>query len=111
MGAGVVDGELCHDVRWNLCTEKGLIGSGIEQQLHSFQSESLQLLKTLGFEISDAVMVGDNPASDIAGGKAAGLATILVRRNPDDIIPFDADGMDMTPDLEVDSLQEVIELL
>ncbi len=71
----------------------------------------IETVKTLGFETSDAVMIGDNPASDIAGGKAAGLATILVRRNPDDIVPFEANGMDMTPDLEVNSLQEVIEML
>ena len=46
-----------------------------------------ETVKTLGYDVADAVMVGDNPASDIAGGKAAGLTTVLVKRSPDMIVP------------------------
>jgi HAD superfamily hydrolase (TIGR01450 family) len=67
-----------------------------------------ETVRTLGFDVTDAVMVGDNPASDIAGGKAAGLMTILVKRNPDMIDPYDAGSLDTTADIAVDSLDEVI---
>lgn len=69
-----------------------------------------ETVKALGYDVSDAVMIGDNPASDIAGGKAAGIATVLVAR-PDNIIPFDPGDLDQTPDVKVESLKEVIEML
>ncbi|MHA2004764.1 MAG: HAD family hydrolase [Candidatus Thorarchaeota archaeon] len=56
-------------------------------------------------------MVGDNPASDIAGGNAAGMTTILVSRDPGNIVQFDSQGYDVKPDIAVDSLEEIIELL
>jgi ribonucleotide monophosphatase NagD (HAD superfamily) len=56
-------------------------------------------------------MVGDNPASDIAGGNAAGMTTILVSRDPGNIVQFDSQGHDVKPDIAVDSLEEIIELL
>ena len=70
-----------------------------------------ETVNTLGFDINNAVIVGDNPASDIAGGNAAGLMTILVRRNPDHTVPYDAGNLDTTADITVDSLDEVIKLL
>jgi 4-nitrophenyl phosphatase len=70
-----------------------------------------ETMTILGYRADDAVMVGDNPASDIAGGNAAGMTTILVNRDPEKIVQFDSQGHDMKPDIAVDSLDEVIELL
>jgi len=70
-----------------------------------------ETIRTLNVEASDAVMVGDNPASDVAGGKAAGLTTILVHRKPEDIIPFEVGDLDTTPDITVDNSKEIVELL
>jgi NagD protein len=67
-----------------------------------------ETVRTLGFGVPDAVMVGDNPASDVAGGKAAGLTTILVKRSPDKSEPYDAGSLDTTADIAVDSLDEII---
>ncbi len=70
-----------------------------------------ETVTALGFSVDDAVMVGDNPASDIAGGNAAGLTTILVQRDPENIVQFDAQGLHPKPDISVSSLEEVIDLL
>ncbi len=70
-----------------------------------------ETVRTLGFAPSEAVIVGDNPNSDIAGGNAAGLTTVLIRRDPNKIVPFEAGGLDTTPTLTVASLEEVIDLL
>ena len=70
-----------------------------------------ETVRTLGFDVADAVMVGDNPASDVAGGKAAGLTTVLVKRNPDHTVPYDAGTLDTTADVTVDSLDEVIKYI
>ncbi|MCF2137042.1 MAG: HAD hydrolase-like protein [Candidatus Thorarchaeota archaeon] len=70
----------------------------------------IESVKALGFTPEESVIVGDNPNSDIAGGNAAGLTTILVRRR-DNIIPFESGDLDTTPTLAVDSLEEVIDLL
>ena len=66
-----------------------------------------ETVRTLGFTIEDSVIVGDNPASDIAGGRAAGMTTILIQR-PDNIVPFDSGELDKTPHYIVQSLEEVI---
>ncbi|TFG34269.1 HAD family hydrolase [Candidatus Thorarchaeota archaeon] len=71
----------------------------------------LETVKILGFDVSQAVIIGDNPRSDVAGGNAAGLTTILVRRNPDNIIDFESGEMDTTPSLSVESLEDVIKYL
>lgn len=68
-------------------------------------------VEALGFSCGDAVMVGDNPRSDIAGGNAAGMTTVLVNRNPDDIIAFESGELDTTPDFQVDSLKEIVEFI
>jgi HAD superfamily hydrolase (TIGR01450 family) len=68
----------------------------------------IETVKALGHEVSDAVMIGDNPQSDIAGGNAAGMTTVLITRNPDDIVSFEAGELDTTPDLTVDALDELI---
>ncbi|MHA1907557.1 MAG: HAD-IIA family hydrolase [Candidatus Thorarchaeota archaeon] len=70
----------------------------------------IETTKALGYDLADAVMVGDNPASDIAGGKAAGMTTILVSR-PDNIVAFDSGDLDKTPDVHVESLDKVIDML
>ncbi len=70
-----------------------------------------ETVKILGFKVSDAVMVGDNPRSDIAGGNAAGMTTILVQRDPDNIIDFESGDLDTTPSLTVNALDDVIKLL
>ncbi len=69
-----------------------------------------ETVKVLGFEINDAVIIGDNPNSDVAGGNAAGLTTILVQRDPEDIIAYESGDMDTTPSISVNSLEEVINL-
>ncbi|MFW9910335.1 MAG: HAD hydrolase-like protein, partial [Candidatus Thorarchaeota archaeon] len=68
-------------------------------------------VNALGFSGEEAVIVGDNPASDIAGGNAAGLTTILVHRDPDNIVSFESGDLDTTPDISVESLEEVIPML
>lgn len=40
----------------------------------------LHVLRALGFGPEDAVMVGDNPSSDIAGARAAGLRSVHIDR-------------------------------
>ncbi len=69
-----------------------------------------ETIQAIGFSAEQSVMIGDNPASDIAGGRAAGLATILIQR-PDNIVPFDAGNLDQTPDFTVSSLEEIIKKL
>ncbi len=71
----------------------------------------VETVKTLGFKAEEAVIVGDNPASDIAGGNAAGLTTILVLRNPNNIVDFESADFDTDPDIKVQFLDEVISLL
>ncbi|MFW9767708.1 MAG: HAD-IIA family hydrolase [Candidatus Thorarchaeota archaeon] len=71
----------------------------------------VETVKALGFEVEDAVLVGDNPASDIAGGNAARLTTILIHRDPDNIVSFDSGDLDTKPDITVQSLEDVIEML
>jgi ribonucleotide monophosphatase NagD (HAD superfamily) len=71
----------------------------------------IETVTVLGYEAGDAVMVGDNPASDVAGGNAAGMTTILVNRSPENIVQFDSQGQDQKPDIAVNSLEEVIKLL
>jgi HAD superfamily hydrolase (TIGR01450 family) len=71
----------------------------------------VETVKALGRDVSDAVMIGDNPKSDIAGGNAAGMTTILVHRDPDNIIAFDSGELDTKPTVTVESLDEVISKL
>jgi 4-nitrophenyl phosphatase len=71
----------------------------------------IETVKTLGFRISESVLVGDNPRSDIAGGNAAGVTTILVKRNPGNIVDYESGTMDITPTLVVESLDDVITYL
>lgn len=68
----------------------------------------VESVRSLGLSVTDSVMVGDNPASDIAGGRAAGMTTILVRRDPQLILPYESGGLNQTPDITVTSLDEII---
>ncbi|MFW9909290.1 MAG: HAD-IIA family hydrolase [Candidatus Thorarchaeota archaeon] len=70
----------------------------------------IETVKSLGFTPDTSVMIGDNPASDIAGGKAAGLATILIERK-DNVVEFDSGDMDRTPSVTVESLDEIIDMM
>jgi ribonucleotide monophosphatase NagD (HAD superfamily) len=71
----------------------------------------VETVKVLGYSVNDAVIVGDNPASDIAGGNAAGLTTILVHRNIDNIVAFESSDLNTKPDITVQTLDEVIPML
>jgi HAD superfamily hydrolase (TIGR01450 family) len=68
----------------------------------------VETVRALGHDVSDAVMIGDNPKSDIAGGNAAGMTTILVQRNPDNIVAFESGDLDITPTITIESLDEII---
>jgi len=68
----------------------------------------IESVKALGHDVADAVMIGDNPKSDIAGGNAAGMTTILVQRDPKNIVAFEAGDLDTTPTLTVNTLDEII---
>src|SRR4051794_7632871 len=57
----------------------------------------------LGCEPRQAAMVGDNLASDIKGGRAAGMFTIWINAQPHAIMPAEVD-------LEVSSLRELLDL-
>ncbi len=57
----------------------------------------------LGCEPRQAAMVGDNLASDIKGGRAAGMFTIWINAQPHAIMPTEVD-------LEVKSLRELLDL-
>ncbi len=61
-------------------------------------------LAALGVEPSRSAMVGDRRREDVAGGRAAGLATIRLRGHRDDSGPDDADAV-------IDTLPELVELL
>jgi len=67
----------------------------------------VETIKFLGFNVDDAVMVGDNPKSDVAGGNAAGMTTVLVHR-PDNVIEYESGDLDTTPTIEVETLDELI---
>lgn len=71
----------------------------------------VETVKSLGRNISDAVIVGDNLNSDIAGGNAAGMTTILVQRGPDNIVEFESGELDTKPTLIVNTLDELISKL
>lgn len=70
----------------------------------------VETIKYLGFNVADAVMVGDNPQSDVAGGNAAGMTTVLVHR-PDNVIEYESGDLDTTPSIEVEALDELISRL
>lgn len=71
----------------------------------------LETVKILSFDVAQSVIIGDNPHSDVAGGNAAGLTTILVQRDHDNIIDFESGDMDTAPSLSVESLEEIIKYL
>ena len=71
----------------------------------------VETVRILGFKIEDSVMVGDNLDSDIAGGNAAGMTTVLVDRGRDNVVEFDSNELDRKPDISVNSLDEVISLM
>jgi ribonucleotide monophosphatase NagD (HAD superfamily) len=56
-------------------------------------------------------MIGDNPCSDIAGGNAAGMTTILVQRDPSTIVDFESGDLDTKPTITVSLLDEIIPMI
>ena len=70
-----------------------------------------EVARSLGVQPRDVVMVGDNPNSDVAGARATGMTTVLVKRDPDNIVQFEAQGLDNTPHLIVEDLREIIPML
>ena len=62
-------------------------------------------LSRLDCRPTDAVMVGDKPGSDIAGGNAVGLETVLFNGTVGEGAP-----PEHVPDHEVDSLPDVLEV-
>jgi len=68
----------------------------------------VETVKALGHEVTDAVIIGDNPKSDIAGGNAAGMTTILVHRALENIVAFESGDLDTTPTITVEALDELI---
>lgn len=65
----------------------------------------LVALERLGSQPERAIMVGNNPLSDVAGGTAAGMGTVWVNRQ----CAPPVDGL--VPDAEIEDLRELIELL
>ena len=63
-----------------------------------------QALRRFGIGADDSVMVGDSPASDVAGGRCAGLRTVLVGDAP-------VASPEQEPDLRVADLEGVLEHL
>jgi HAD superfamily hydrolase (TIGR01458 family) len=64
-------------------------------------------LDALGRGPGTALVVGDSLESDIAGGRAAGAATVLVRTGKDDQAP----GQGAEPDAVIDSVADLPDLL
>lgn len=63
-----------------------------------------QALQRFGIAADDSVMVGDSPATDVAGGRAAGMQTVLVG----EARPA---GEAQQPDLQVAGLEALLEHL
>lgn len=66
----------------------------------------LHVLDELGVRAATAVYVGDDPASDMVGGRAAGMRTIYFPSSPRFHLP---DGL--KPDGQISSLAELLPLL
>jgi ribonucleotide monophosphatase NagD (HAD superfamily) len=71
----------------------------------------VETVKSLGREVSESIIIGDNPNSDIAGGNAAGMTTILVKRGANNIVDFESNNLDTTPTVTVESLDEIISMI
>ena len=67
-----------------------------------------QALHSMGIEPEEAIMVGDDIESDIAGAQAAGIRAVLVRTGK--FRPQDLEGA-IFPDAVIDSVAELPELL
>jgi HAD superfamily hydrolase (TIGR01549 family) len=69
-------------------------------------------LAGLGLAPSEVLMVGDNLTADIAGASALGLRTAHIREHLDGALPYGRpEGNGVEPDVTVDSLAELEELL
>ncbi len=65
-----------------------------------------QVLEALGSDADTAVYIGDDPASDVVGGQAAGMRTVYFRGNGRFAIP-----PGVTPHAEIAELAELLPLL
>jgi HAD superfamily hydrolase (TIGR01458 family) len=61
-------------------------------------------LQELGLAAEDVVMIGDDPESDAAGARSAGLRSILVRTGK----PLEPGGLQLAADRIVDSIADLI---
>ncbi|NWF95256.1 MAG: HAD hydrolase-like protein [Candidatus Thorarchaeota archaeon] len=68
----------------------------------------IEAARSLGFPPDQTVIVGDNVNSDIAGGKAAGMLTVLCPHDKSNVVEFDSGDLDTKPDIVVQSLDELI---
>ena len=68
-----------------------------------------EAMHMLGSQPSETVMIGDGLAVDIAGGKAAGTATLLVLSGKDS--QEDADRSSIKPDYIFQDIAEVVKML
>ena len=67
-----------------------------------------------GVELTNYYMIGDNPKSDIAGGNAKNMTTILVKTgvfNPEDKTSEGGNDREHPASFVVDSFKEAIELI
>ncbi len=69
--------------------------------------------RKLGLSTEKCAYIGDNPQTDIAGAKAVGMTTILVKRKPYWVRVDDGDPlvMDPRPSFEINALREIPALL
>ncbi|ADV46058.1 TIGR01458 family HAD-type hydrolase [Nitratifractor salsuginis] len=102
------DGELSLDaggfvkaLEYAAGTEATVVGKPSWEFFH-------QALKSMGVRPEEAIMVGDDIESDIAGAQAAGIRAVMVRTGK--FRPADLEGA-IFPDAVIDSVAELPELL
>lgn len=84
--------------------------SGVEPLVVGKPSElaALAALDRLGAPAADAIMVGDQPGTDIAMGKAAGMATALASLEADTRVDFSTLPPAHRPDVVLSSLMDLL---
>lgn len=102
------DGELSLDaggfvkaLEYAAGVEAAVVGKPSREFFH-------QALRSMGVRPEEAIMVGDDIESDIAGAQAAGIRAVLVRTGK--FRPADLEGA-IFPDAVIDSIAELPELL
>ena len=70
-----------------------------------------QILHELRYTADETVMIGDNAQTDVAGGKSVGMLTVLVKRTGGPSATIYGLDSNVTPDITVKSLEELIDML